>query len=325
MKGQILAGRLRRPAFLFYTGSVIVAGVSDKPKIIIIVGPTASGKTGLSIKLAKKFNGEVISADSRQVYRGLDIGSAKISRTEMDGIPHHLLDVANPNDVYTAADFKRDAANAVEDILSRGKLPIVCGGTFFYIDALLGKVAFPEVEPDEELRAELQEKSAADLLSILEKLDPERVATIEKDNPRRLIRAIEIAKALGKVPILSASKRPYEPLVLGLLIDINTHAEIIKERIIERLDIGMVEEVQKLLKEGVAHERLESLGLEYRYISRYLRGIISREEMIEELTVKSRQFAKRQMTWLRRDNSVKWFDRSDPSIEAVVESFLKSD
>jgi len=132
-----------------------------KSKIIVIVGPTASGKTGLAIELAKKFDGEVISADSRQVYRGLDIGSAKVTPKETDGVPHHLLDVADPKEVYTAADFKRDALLAIDDIIARGKLPIICGGTFFYIDALLGKTSLPDVEPDEELRAELEEKRAA--------------------------------------------------------------------------------------------------------------------------------------------------------------------
>ncbi len=127
----------------------------SKPKIVVVVGPTASGKTGLAIELAKKFDGEVVSADSRQVYRGMDIGTAKVTEEEMDGIPHHLLDVADPTDVYTAADFKRDAEAAVAGILARGKLPIVAGGTFFYIDTLLGRVRLPEVMPDEALRAEL--------------------------------------------------------------------------------------------------------------------------------------------------------------------------
>lgn len=290
-----------------------------------MVGPTASGKTGLAIELAKKFNGEVVSADSRQVYRGLDIGSAKVTKEEMGGIPHHLLDVADPKDVYTAANFKRDAAIAIDDIFARGKLPIVCGGTFFYIDALLGKISLPDVEPNEELRAELEEKSAAELFNILELLDPSRAENIEKDNPRRLVRAIEIARELGKVPSLLETPCPYNVLTIGLKVDMETHGELLKKRILERLEAGMIAEVEHLLAAGVTYERLDAFGLEYRYISRYLRGLLTREKMIAELTVKSRQFAKRQLSWLRRDDSIKWFDRNDQEITTATESFLKGD
>lgn len=295
----------------------------SKPKILVIVGPTASGKTGLAIELAKRFNGEVISADSRQVYRGLDIGSAKVTKEEMDGVPHHLLDVADPKDVYNAADFKRDAKIAVDDILSRSKLPIICGGTFFYIDALLEKISLPEVEPDLELRAELEEKGAAELLEILEKLDPDRAAAVEKQNPRRLIRAIEIARSLGHVPETEVRECPYEVLTIGLIVDMETHGEVLKGRILERLNAGMKEEVERLLNEGVTHERLEKFGLEYRYLSRYLRGLLTFDQMVEELTVKSRQFAKRQMTWLKRDQEIKWFNRQDQEITDEVNAFLE--
>ncbi len=294
-----------------------------KPKIIVIVGPTASGKTGLAIELAKKFDGEVVSADSRQVYKGLDIGSAKVTPEEMEGVPHHLLDVANPEEVYTAADYKRDATKATEDILARGKLPIICGGTFFYIDTLLGKVSIPEVEPNEELRAELEEKSAAELFEILKSLDADRAASIEKDNPRRLVRAIEIARQLGKVPLLQESPCPYDVLTIGLKVDMKTHGEILKRRIMERLDAGMITEVERLIESGVTHDRLEAFGLEYRYLSRWLRGLLTRDQMIEELTTKSRQFAKRQLTWLKRDDSIRWFDRSDLGIVREVQRFLE--
>lgn len=297
----------------------------SKPKILIIVGPTASGKTGLAIELAKQFDGEVISADSRQVYKGLDIGSAKVTKEEMDGVPHHLLDVADPKDVYTAADFKRDAAIAIDDILARGKLPIICGGTFFYIDALLGKVSLPEVEPDMVLRAELEEKSAAELLDILEKLDPERAAHVEKENPRRLVRAIEIARAFGYVPEVQITDCPYQVLTIGLMVDMETHGDVLRSRIVERLDAGMTEEVERLVAAGVTHERLEKFGLEYRYLSRYLRGLLPFDDMVNELTTKSRQFAKRQLTWLKRDTSILWFHRNDPAIVAAVSEFWESD
>lgn len=295
--------------------------MKEKPKILVIVGPTASGKTSLSIELAKKFNGEVVSADSRQVYRGLDIGSAKVTKEEMSGVPHHLLDIVEPTEVYTAADFKRDAELAMSEIISRNKLPIICGGTFFYIDSLLGKVTLPEVEPNEKLRGELEEKSAAELIRILENLAPQRAKSIEKHNTRRLIRAIEIAKTLGYVPEQQITDCPYEVLTIGLQVDMETHGDLLRTRILERIKLGMVEEVQKLLEEGVSHERLERFGLEYRYVSRYLRGLMKKDEMIEELTVKSRQFAKRQLSWLKREPSIKWFERDDKNIPIMVRDF----
>ncbi|MEX2341145.1 MAG: tRNA (adenosine(37)-N6)-dimethylallyltransferase MiaA [Candidatus Paceibacterota bacterium] len=299
-----------------------MSALNTKPKILVVVGPTASGKTGLSIELAKQFDGEVISADSRQVYRGMDIGSAKVTPEEMQGIPHHLLDIADPKEAYNASDFKRDAEVAVTDILSRGKLPIVCGGTFFYVDTLLGKFSLPEVEPNEELRAELEEKSAAELLTILKELDPKRANSIEPRNPRRLIRAIEVAKKLGHVPEPKEVESPYEAFTIGLTVDIESHAEIIRKRLFERLDAGMIGEVERLLAEGVTHERLESFGLEYRYVSRYLRGEIDYETMINEIVTKSRQFAKRQITWLKRDQSINWFDKDDSHLFDQVKQFL---
>lgn len=297
--------------------------MAAKPKIIVIVGPTASGKTALAIELAKHFNGEIISADSRQVYRGMDIGTAKVTEAEMQGVPHHLLDVADPMDNYTAADFKRDAGQAIADIISRRKLPIVCGGTFFYIDALLERSILPEVEPNPALRAALEEKSAAALFAELEKLDLDRARDIDQNNKRRLIRAIEIATALGKVPSPSSSDSPYDALIIGLEVDMSDHGEKLRRRILERLNNGMVAEVEGLLEQGITHDRLESLGLEYRYISRYLRGLLTYEAMIDELAAKSRQFAKRQMTWLRRDRSIHWFKNTDKGIERAVLAFLK--
>lgn len=295
-----------------------------KHKILVIAGPTASGKTSLSINLAKRFNGEVISADSRQVYKGLDIGSAKVTKDEMNGVPHHLLDVADPKQVYTASDFKRDAGAAIEDILSRGKLPIVCGGTFFYIDVLLGKASLPDVEPDEALRTELEEKSAAGLLKMLTYLDPERAKTVEPQNKRRLVRAIEVAKELGHVPEPKETESPYEAFTIGLTVNMENHADIIRKRLLERLDAGMMEEVGGLLAKGVTHERLENFGLEYRYVSRYLRGEIDFEMMKDELVTKIRQYAKRQLTWLKRDKSILWFNRRDLEIFTEVKRFLNN-
>ena len=283
----------------------------EKPKIMVIVGPTASGKTSLSIKLAKQHNGEVISADSRQVYRGLNLGTGKVTAEEMEGVPHHLLDIVDPKEIYTAADFVRDGRATITDILSRGKLPIIVGGTFFYTDALLGRIVTPEVPPNPTLRAELEKLSAEQLFSKLEAVDPVRADEIDRHNPRRLVRALEIADALGSVPQLPAEEL-YDAQILGIKIDQETLHKNIHNRLQARFDAGMIDEVKALYEHGLSYERMEDLGLEYRYIARYLKGELSYEDMVTTLETKIRQFAKRQMTWLKRDKSIEWI--SDPKV-----------
>jgi tRNA dimethylallyltransferase len=293
-----------------------------KPKIIVIVGPTASGKTALSIELAKRFDGEVISADSRQVYRGLDIGSGKVTRDEMRGVPHHLLDVADPKTVYTVADFVRDGRKAVEDITARGKVPVVVGGTFFYTDALLGKVSMPEIAPNEKLREELEKKNVEELFALLSEKDLARARTIDKDNPRRLVRALEIVDAVGVVPD-NIREELYEILTLGISIPKEELHKNIRERLTKRMGAGMLEEVEGLVRGGVSYERLESFGLEYRYVAEYLQHKITEEEMLSLIETKSRQFAKRQMTWLKRDGSIVWVSPEEiEKMEELVRGFV---
>ncbi len=295
----------------------------SKPKIITIVGPTASGKTALSIALAQQFHGEVISADSRQVYRGLTIGSGKVTLAEMDGVPHHLIDIADPQTIYTAHDFKRDGATALESILNRNRLPIIVGGTFMYLDTLLGRISLPEVAPNPLLRSELEPLTTDALLERLRVLDPERAETIDPDNPRRLIRAIEVATALGHVP-RHKPESLYTILPIGLSLSEAERTERIHDRLMVRLASGMVAEVESLRAEGVSHERLEALGLEYRYLSRYLRGDLDYETMVSELETKIGQFAKRQLTWLKRDKTIQWFHPSEQeAIFSTVEEFLR--
>ncbi|NCN52209.1 tRNA (adenosine(37)-N6)-dimethylallyltransferase MiaA [Candidatus Parcubacteria bacterium] len=294
----------------------------NKPKIVVIVGPTASGKTSLSIEVAKQFNGEVISADSRQVYRGLDIGSGKVTEEEMDGVPHHLLDVADPKDVYNVTDFVRDGRTAIADILARGKLPIVAGGSFFYVDALLGRVSTPEVPPNQELRKTLEEKSTEELFALLEEQDPRRAADIDKDNPVRLIRALEIVEAIGSVPE-STQEELYKAFIIGIDIEKEKLHENIHTRLYTRLEEGMIEEVEHLHENGLSYERLESLGLEYRYIAQFLQKKIGKEEMCEKIESESRKFAKRQMTWLKRDKSIRWFKKGEGNeVLTEIEKFL---
>ncbi len=294
-----------------------------KSKILVIVGPTASGKTSLSIELAKKFSGEVISADSRQVYRGLDIGTGKVTREEMQGVPHYLLDVADPYEVYTVHDYVRDGRTAIDDILSRGKLPIIVGGTFFYIDALLGIATMPEVPPNAKLREELENHSTEELFEILKEKDSERAETIDPHNRRRLIRAIEIASVIGKVPETHAVTL-YDALKIGIRIEKEELVKNIHTRLTERLDKGMIEEVVALHTDGLSYERMTEIGIEYAYIAKYLQSMITNDEMCALIETKSWQYAKRQMTWLKRDKGVTWVRPSQvEKIESIVSEFLK--
>ena len=280
--------------------------MNDKPKAIAIVGPTAAGKTSLSITIAKHLDSEVISADSRQVYRGMDLGTGKVKQEEMDGVPHHLLDVADPMEVYTGSRFVADAAAAMDVIHRRGRVPIIAGGTFFYVDLLRNKMQAAPVEPDYEFRLMLEKYSTEQLFEMLEKQDPRRADSIDPHNRRRLERALEIIHTLGTVPPSQPQESTHDWLVLGIDIDKEQLHKNIYKRIIDRLDEGMIEEVERLHFEGVTWQRMEDLGLEYRYIARLLQGELTKEEMIEQLNFKTRQFAKQQLTWLKKDKEIHW-------------------
>lgn len=296
---------------------------SRQEKILIILGPTASGKSALAVELAKKFNGEVISADSRQVYRGLDIGSGKITKKEMRGVPHHLLDIENPKNSYTAAGWQKDAKEKIEEIISRGKLPIICGGTGFYIESITKNTVFPEVPPNKELRKNLEKKNTEELVRILKKLDSARLKNIDTNNPVRLIRAIEIAKKLGSVPNLKTQKPKYEILNIGLKPEDATLKNKLMQRLNERMKKGMVAEAKKLHTKGLSFKRMNELGLEYRYLALYLQKKISKSGMVEKLGTEIWQFSRRQMTWFRRDKEINWFENGDTiKIVKLVNNFL---
>lgn len=300
--------------------------MNQKPKIIVILGQTASGKSDLAVLLAKKFNGEVISADSRQVYKGLDIGTGKINKKEMRGVPHHLLDVALPKKVFTASDFKDLAEKAIEKILKNKKVPIICGGTGFYIDALFGDKQIPEVPPNLELRKELEKKTVEELFEILKKLDPDRALSIDAKNPRRLIRAIEICSALGRVPPLhqdSAGQAKYEVLKIGIKVDEKELKERINKRIEKWFKQGLLAEVASLHKKGLSWKRMSEIGLEYKLVGQYLQNKISKELMIERMQIETYQYAKRQMTWFKKSKGVGWFDLRDVGeIVSSLEKFI---
>ncbi len=295
----------------------------EKEKIIIVVGPTASGKTDLAITLAQEFTGEVISADSRQIYRGLDIGTAKVTTAEMRGVPHHLINIVDIHENYGPVDFKRDAATAITNITSRDALPIIAGGTFFYTDTLLGRISTPAVPPNPALREALEELPVEALYTKLQKIDPRRAADIDEHNPRRLVRAIEIASALGAVP----EKKPLENLYDALIIGIETDRDELRARIAARapawLTIGLKEEVVALLTAGVSKERLNEMGFEYQIGMELAAGAITEEAFIQKFTEKNWQYAKRQLSWLKRDQTIEWYKREHThDVIARVREFL---
>ena len=298
-----------------------------KPKLIIIVGPTSSGKSELAVRLAKKFNGEIISADSRQVYRGLDIGTGKITQKETRGIPHHLLDVASPKKQLSAADFKKLAANAVTDISRREKLPIVAGGTGFWIDSLIYDTGLPEVPPSQKLRRALAGKTAPELLKILKKLDQKRAKTVEQKNPRRLIRAIEIAKTLGRVPKIEMPKyqnifkSPYQTLWIGLNPAYEVRLRKIEKGVKRMVKTGLLAETKKLLRGRVSKKRIREFGFEYRAVLEYLGRKISKKELREKITRDSLNYARRQMVWFKRNNEIKWI-KNPEGAERLCRIFL---
>jgi tRNA dimethylallyltransferase len=273
----------------------------------VILGPTSAGKTALSIELARKLNGEVISADSRQVYRGLNIGTGKVTKREMKGVRHHLLDVADPKKVFTAHDFLEKGRPALDDIVRRGKTPIICGGTGFYIDALLGRLALPNVPANPKLRAQLEKKTAPQLYTILKRLDARRAKTIDRHNPVRLVRAIEIAKALGKVPVHKLTPSAYDVTWIGIKPDNEILRTKIHARLLARMKQGMVQEVRQLHARGLSWSRMEQLGLEYRWLARLLQKKISKDDMLRGLETDIWHYAKRQMTYWRKNKDIRWF------------------
>jgi len=292
-------------------------------KIIVIVGPTASGKSEMAVKLARKFKGEIISADSRQVYKGMDIGTGKITKKEMMGIPHHLLDVASPKRKFSVAQYKKLAEKAIRNIFKKGKIPILCGGTGFYIKTVIDNIKIPEVKPDWRLRKKLEKKTPKELYQILKKLDKQRAKTIEKENPRRLIRAIEIVMKTKKpVPCLKKETLPYSLLIIGISKPKNELKELIKKRLLKRLKKGMVKEVKKLRKSGLSWKRLESFGLEYKWVSRYLEKKISFCDMLEKLERDINRFSKKQIAWFKKDKRIHWVKNYSQS-QILVKKFLK--
>ena len=288
--------------------------MSELPRLIVIAGTNASGKSGLGVTLAEKYAGEIVSADSRQVFRGLDLGSGKITPEETRGVPHHLIDVCEPGDFFSMHDFQRLAYEAIDGILSRNRLPFLVGGTGLYVASVTEGYVMSDSAPDLEYREYLETFTTPALYDMLVKAVPE--IEIERNNRNRVMRVLEKLHA-GDDHVPRSEPR-YNCLKLGVTWDRETLKARIDERLERRLKQGMIEEVQGLIDAGVSIEFLTKLGLEYRFIAQYLTGEIKSEnEMLELLATAIKQFAKRQMIWFRRDKAIHWLDMTaDPVAQA---------
>ena len=290
-----------------------------KKPLIIITGPTAVGKTDLSISLAKKIGGEIISADSMQVYRGLDIGSAKITTEEMDGVFHHLIDILDFDEEFNVFLFKELAEKSIEDIYSRGNIPIICGGTGFYIQALLYDVSFSK-EDNSKIRAELEKRvdneGAKVLYKELHEIDPKSAEIIHPNNVKRIIRALEYFKLNGKLfSEHNETEKQKESPYNFMYFVIDDDRELLYQRINKRVDVmlskGLVDEVKKLYEKGLRIGMTSAEGIGYKQLLPYLEGEISLDEATEKIKQDSRHYAKRQLTWFRREKETTWVDRAE--------------
>lgn len=283
-------------------------------KLIVIVGTNASGKSGLGVELALRFGGEIVSADSRQVFRGLDLGSGKIAPEETKGVPHHLIDVCEPGDFFSMHDFQRMAYEAIDGIVGRGRRPFLVGGTGLYVASVTEGYVMSDSPPDLEYRAYLETFETPALYQMLLNAIPD--TDVEPKNRNRVMRLLE--KLHAGDDHIPHNKPRYDCLKLGVTWDRETLKRRIDERLQRRLDAGMIDEVRGLIDGGVSVEFLKKLGLEYRFITQYLTGEInSLEEMTELLSTAIKQFAKRQMTWFRRDRDILWLDmEADPMRQA---------
>lgn len=299
---------------------------------MVILGTTASGKTGLGVLLARELDGEIVSADSRQVYRGMDVGTGK-DLAEYGDVPYHLIDVAEPAERYSLADFQKEAFSAIEDILKRGKLPIIVGGTGQYLEAVVDNYELSEAKPDQELRKRLEKMDIDELYGKIKESNKkfsENINESDRKNKRRLIRYIEVLEATDGdfKPQKSPCESRYEFLLLGMTHPKEVLSEKIDKRLKERLEEeGLVEEVQELNRQGLSWERLEEFGLEYRYVSKYIKDELEYDQMVELLASKIKKFAKRQMTWFRRwekqGRKIYWIE-SKVEAEKLIKDFIQN-
>lgn len=300
--------------------------------LLVLIGPTAVGKTALSLTLAKAWNAEIISGDSMQVYRGMDIGTAKLPLTEREGIPHHLIDICDPEEPYSAADFQAGARDAIEEIASRGKLPFIVGGTGLYIESLCYNYQFADNGSDEAFRKEQEiyaaEHGAEALHAKLAEIDPEAAERLHPNDLRRVIRALEVYHLTGQTfseqQAGQKKESPYELCIIGLTIDRAVLYRRIEQRIDEMMEQGLADEVERLLARELPPHAVPMQALGYKEIADYLRGNCSLEAAVERLKRDTRRFAKRQLSWFRHMKDIHWFDAGENfhnnlnSIHAII-------
>lgn len=301
-----------------------------KPKVIVICGPTASGKTALSIELAKKINGEIVSCDSMQIYKDMDIGTAKPTIEEMQGIKHYMLDFVSPDERYSVADYKKQAKQAIREIIEKGKVPIVVGGTGLYVDSLIYEIEYQNIEFDEKYRKQLEERSEKEGLEVLyneaKNIDPEAIIKISPNDKKRILRILEIYNATGK----NKTEQEKESRKNEVEFDYKVYAiswdrEKLYDRINQRVDImidqGLIEEVQKIYsKYNKFPTAMQGLG--YKEVLEYLEGKCNKQEMIDKIKQETRRYAKRQLTWFRKNKQTIWLDGQEKiqnNIEIILE------
>ena len=302
----------------------------QKEKVIVICGPTASGKTALSIELAKKINGEIVSCDSMQIYKDMNIGTAKPTKEEMQGIKHYLIDFVSPDERYSVADYKKDAKKAIKEIVEKGKIPIIVGGTGLYVDSLIYEIEYQDIEFDEAYRNKLEEQAKKEGLDVLyekaKKIDPEAIEKISKNDKKRILRILEIYHATGKNKTEQEKESRKKEVEYDYKVyALNWNREKLYERINKRVDImieqGLIEEVRKIYEK---YEKFPTAmqGLGYKEVVEYIEGKTTKEEMIEKIKQETRRYAKRQLTWFRKNKQTIWLDAEDTiqnNIQVILE------
>ena len=301
-----------------------------KPTVIVICGPTASGKTALSIELAKRINGEIVSADSMQIYKDMDIGSAKVTLDEMQGIKHYLIDCVYPNERYSVANYKQDAKAAIKEIIAKGKIPVVVGGTGLYIDSLIYEIEYKDIEINEEYRRELEEIRKKEGLEVLYKkaleIDPKAMEKISPNDFKRITRVLEIFEATGKTKTEQEAQSrlneiPYDYKVFAIDYDREKLYERINKRVDIMLEKGLIDEVKTLLKK-YSEFPTAMQGLGYKEVKQYLDGELAKDEMIEKIKQESRRYAKRQFTWFRKNKQTIWIN-GEANVEKNIDIILE--
>lgn len=289
-------------------------------KVIVVVGPTASGKTALAIEIAKKVNGEIVSCDSMQIYKYMDIGTAKPTADEQRQVKHHMIDFVDPMVNYSVADFTTQARACISDIIARGKVPVIAGGTGLYVDSIIENVIFPDIGEDPEYRQEMQTMAELcgneALHNLLKEKDPQAADKIHPNNVRRVIRALEVCHLTGKSFTLVSADSVHEPVYETLIFGLDIDREILYDRVNRRVDImlsnGLINEVRMLRDMGVKRESTAMQAIGYKEFMDYYNGFLTYEEAVEKIKMESRRYAKRQLTWFRRNSSINWIDPMIP-------------